>query len=86
MNITTTLSLASLLALLITAPVQAQNAQQGDYYKPGQTTPQQATPGQNQKIQQGDYYKPGQTTPQQQSSGQQQQTKQGDYYKPGGKE
>ena len=58
MNITTKLFLASVFALSIVAPVQAQSSKQGDYYAPGQTTPQHATPGQEQKIQQGDYYKP----------------------------
>ena len=36
----------------------SQQGKQGDYYAPGQTTPQQASPGQEQKIQQGDFYKP----------------------------
>jgi hypothetical protein len=47
---------ASILALSIVAPVQAQNAQQGDYYAPGPTTPIHATPGQALKIKDGDYY------------------------------
>jgi hypothetical protein len=85
MNITTKLFLASIFALSIAAPVQAQNAKQGDYYAPGQTTPQQATPGQEQGIRQGDYYGPGQTTPQQASPGQEQKVQQGDYYKPDSK-
>ena len=70
MNITTKLFLASVFALSIVAPVQAQSSKQGDYYAPGQTTPQQATPGQEQKIRQGDYYAPGQTTPQHATPGQ----------------
>jgi len=36
--------------------VRAQNAQQGDYYAPGPTTPIHATPGQVMKIKDGDYY------------------------------
>jgi len=48
--------LASILALSIAAPVRAQNAQQGDYYAPGPTTPIHATPGQVMKIKDGDYY------------------------------
>jgi hypothetical protein len=85
MNITTKLFLASIFALSIVAPVQAQSSKQGDYYAPGQTTPQQATPGQEQKIRQGDYYAPGQTTPQQASPGEEQKIQQGDYYKPDSK-
>jgi len=87
MNITHKLCLASiaLVALSITAPVQAQNPKQGDYYQPGQTTPQQVSPGQEQRIQQGDYYQPCQTTPQHVSPGQEQQIQQGDYYKPNSK-
>jgi hypothetical protein len=82
MNITRKLCLASILALSIAAPVQAQSPKQGDYYAPVQTTPQQATPGQEQRIQQGDYYKPSQTTPEQATPGQEQRIQQGDYYKP----
>jgi len=81
-SIVTKLCLASVLALSIAAPVQAQNPKQGDYYAPTQTPPQQASPAQEQKIQQGDYYKPSMTTTQQATPGQEQQIKQGDYYKP----
>jgi hypothetical protein len=56
MTITRKLCLASILALTITVPVQAQNPQQGDYYAPGPTTPLHATPGQAVKIKEGDYY------------------------------
>jgi hypothetical protein len=56
MNITRKLCLASILALSVAAPVQAQNAQHGDYYAPGPTTPLNATPGQVLKIKDGDYY------------------------------
>ena len=83
MNITTKLSFASVLALLIATPIQAQSPKQGDYYAPGQTAPQRVSPGQEQKIQQGDYYAPGQTVPQHVSPGQEQKIQQGDYYKPG---
>jgi hypothetical protein len=85
MNITRTLCLASVLALSIAAPVQAQNPKQGDYYPPGQTTPQQVSPSQQQQIKQGDYYPAGQTTPQRVSPAEEQQIKQGDYYKPDSK-
>ena len=56
MNITTKLGLASFLALSIAAPVWAQNAQEGDYYAPGPTTPIHLTPGQEMKLKDGDYY------------------------------
>ena len=82
MQIVAKLSLASVLVLLIGAPVQAQNPKQGDYYAPTQTPPQQANPGQGQQSQ-GDYYKSVPTVPQGQSPAQEQQTQQGDYYRPG---
>lgn len=85
MYTTRTLCVASVLALLIAAPALAQNPKQGDYYPPGQTTPQQASPGQQQQSKQGDYYPSGQTTQQEVSPGQEQQIKQGDYYKPDSK-
>ena len=56
MNIIRTSCLASVLALAIAAPVQAQNPKQGDYYAPGPTTPIHASPGQEMKLKDGDYY------------------------------
>jgi hypothetical protein len=56
MYVITTLSLASVLALSIVAPVQAQSPTQGDYYAPGPTTPIHATADQLKRNQQGDYY------------------------------
>jgi hypothetical protein len=56
MNIIRKSCLVSVFALAIAAPVQAQNAQEGDYYAPGPTTPIHATPGQVLKIKDGDYY------------------------------
>jgi hypothetical protein len=56
MNIIRKLFLTSILALSITAPVQAQNPKQGDYYTPTQTTPLELTPGQLRLTQEGDYY------------------------------
>jgi hypothetical protein len=56
MNIIRKLCLASILALSIAAPVQAQNPKEGDYYVPGPTTPLHATPGQVLKLKEGDYY------------------------------
>ena len=38
MNIIRIFCVASVLALSIAAPVQAQNSKQGDYYAPGTTT------------------------------------------------
>ena len=55
MGITTKLALASILALGFTAPVQAQNPQQGDYYRFQPWTPQQVGPAQGRRIRQGDY-------------------------------
>jgi hypothetical protein len=48
--------LVSILALSIAVPVRAQNPQQGDYYRPTQTTPQQLTSDQLRKTEEGDYY------------------------------
>ncbi len=56
MNVTEKLFLASILALSIAGPVQAQSPTQGDYYAPGPTTHIQAAPGQLKRNQQGDYY------------------------------
>jgi hypothetical protein len=56
MNIIGKLRLASVLALSIAAPVQAQNPKQGDYYAPGPTTPIHLSPGQEMKLKDGDYY------------------------------
>jgi hypothetical protein len=55
MNGIRTLCVASILALSIAGPVQA-NPKEGDYYAPGPTTPLHATPGQLLKIKDGDYY------------------------------
>jgi hypothetical protein len=85
MNMILKLSAASILALSIAAPVQAQQPnwqQRGDYYAPGQTAPQQVGPSQEQQMRQGDYYPSGQTTPQQLNPGQEQKIQQGDYYRP----
>jgi hypothetical protein len=56
MNLISKLCLASMLSLSIAAPVQAQNAKEGDYYAPGPTTPIHVSPGQVMKIKDGDYY------------------------------
>ena len=56
MSITRKLCLASILALSIAAPLQAQNPTRGDYYAPGPTMPVQATPDQLKRNEQGDYY------------------------------
>jgi hypothetical protein len=56
MNITKKLCLASILAMSIAAPVQAQSAKDGDYYVPGPTTVVHATPGQLKLNEQGDFY------------------------------
>jgi hypothetical protein len=86
MNLTTKLLLASALTLSITAPVLAQNPQQGDYYRFQPWVPQQATPGQEQRIQQGDYYKPStQRLHNRATRAQERRIQQGDYYKPSSK-
>ena len=50
------LFLASILALSILGPVQAQSPTQGDYYVPGPTTPIRASAAELKRNQQGDYY------------------------------
>jgi hypothetical protein len=56
MKDTQRLFLASLLALSIAGPVQAQGPTGGDYYAPGPTTVIHATPQQLKLNEQGDYY------------------------------
>jgi hypothetical protein len=56
MNITEKLFLASVLALSIAGPVQAQGPTAGDYYAPGPTTVVHPTQGQLKLNEQGDYY------------------------------
>ena len=82
MGITTKLALTSILALGFAAPVQAQNAQQGDYYRFQPWTQQQVSPVQARRYQQGDYYNFQPWTPQQESPAQKRRVRQGDYYKP----
>jgi hypothetical protein len=50
------LFLASVLALSIAGPVQAQSPTQGDYYRFQAQPAPQVTPQQEQRIKQGDYY------------------------------
>ena len=82
MNLTTKL-LAAVFVMSIAAPALAQSPQQGDYYKPSQTMPQQASPSQQRKFKHGDYYDFSGTRPQKLSPAQEQEQRQGDYYKPG---
>jgi hypothetical protein len=56
MNITGKFLLASILALPIAGPLQAQSPTQGDYYAPGPATVVHAGQGQLKKNEQGDYY------------------------------
>jgi len=49
-------SLATILALSIAGPVQAQSPTQGDYYAPGPTTVVHPTQGQLKLNEQGDFY------------------------------
>ncbi len=81
MNLTTKL-LAAGFAMSIATPALAQSPQQGDYYKPGQTIPQQASPGREREFKNGDYYDFSGTRSQKISPAQEQEQRQGDYYKP----
>ena len=74
--------LAAAFVMSLAAPALAQSPQQGDYYRPQQTVPQQASPGQAQEFQHGDYYKPSGSGSQEISPAQAQEQRQGDYYKP----
>jgi len=56
MNTTEKLFLASILALSMAGPVQAQSPTQGDYYAPGPTVVVHPTEGQLKLNEQGDYY------------------------------
>ena len=56
MNVTEKLFLASILALSIAGPVQAQSPTQGDYYAPGPTVVVPATQGQLRRTEEGDFY------------------------------
>jgi hypothetical protein len=56
MSVTKKLFLASILALSIAAPVQAQSPTQGDYYAPGPTVVVHPSQGQLKQNEQGDYY------------------------------
>jgi hypothetical protein len=56
MNAPEKLLLASILALSIAGPVQAQNPKLGDYYQFQPTPLQQVSSQQEQFIKQGDYY------------------------------
>jgi hypothetical protein len=56
MNVSEKLFLASILALSLAWPLQAQSQPQGDYYAPGPTTVVPATQGQLRRNEQGDYY------------------------------
>ena len=56
MRVIMTSCVASVLALSIMAPVQAQNPKRGDYYAPGPTTTVHLSAGQEMKLKDGDYY------------------------------
>ena len=56
MNVTEKLLLASILALSMAGPVQAQGPTGGDYYAPGPTTVVHPTEGQLKQNEQGDFY------------------------------
>lgn len=74
-----------LLSLSTTTPVQAQTvsqAQEGDYYAPGNTVVQQPTPQELNQAKDGDYYTPSNTTVQQPTPQELYRARQGDYYAP----
>jgi hypothetical protein len=84
-SINTKLALAAIVALSMSTPVLAEQpdwSQPGDYYAPGQTTVQPATPRQLRHFQEGDYYAPGKTTVEQPSPQELNQFRDGDYYAP----
>jgi hypothetical protein len=56
MNVTERLFLASILALSIAGPVQAQSPTQGDYYKFQPQPAPGVTPQQERRLKQGDFY------------------------------
>ena len=56
MNVTEKLFFASILALSLAGPAQAQSPTQGDYYASGATTPVRASAAELKRNQQGDYY------------------------------
>jgi hypothetical protein len=56
MNVSEKLFLASILALSLAWPLQAQSQPQGDYYAPGPTIAVHPTEGQLRRNEQGDYY------------------------------
>lgn len=56
MDVTKILFAASVFALSIAAPLQAQSQAQGDYYAPGPATPIHANPAELKRNAQGDYY------------------------------
>ena len=56
MNVTEKLLLASILALSLAWPAQAQSPTQGDYYVPGPTTVIRGSPEQLKLNERGDYY------------------------------
>src|SRR3974390_3898877 len=56
MNVTEKLLIASILALSIVGPLQAQSPTQGDYYRFQAAPVPQVSPQQEQRIKQGDYY------------------------------
>jgi hypothetical protein len=81
----TKLALAATLAVAVSAPALAQQAdwsQPGDYYAPGSTIVQQPTAAQLSQLQQGDYYAPSKTAVQHPSVQELNEFRQGDFYAP----
>jgi hypothetical protein len=79
------LSLATIAVLSASTAAFAQRAdwsQRGDYYAPGKTIVQQATPQELNQLREGDYYAPGKATVQRPSRSELNQFDEGDYYAP----
>jgi hypothetical protein len=85
MRFPTKLTMASMLALFVAAPVHAQSpnywARKGDYYANSPWMPQTANPAQRQRIRQGDYYRSHLYNQQRLTPAQRQRIMQGDYYR-----
>jgi hypothetical protein len=85
MNIVAKLTLATVAAASISTAAFAQQpnwSQQGDYYAPGKTIVQQATPQELNQLREGDYYAFGKTTVQAPTRSEFGQFGEGDYYAP----
>jgi hypothetical protein len=84
-TMTTKLALAAALSLSMSGTVFAQQpdwSQPGDFYAPGKTIVQQASPQELRQFQEGDFYAPGKTAVQHPSASDLNQFHDGDFYAP----